>query len=232
MGFGNALGLGLNAIKPGSSLINILKIAGVLPRHRILDVGCGAGTLLDQLADLGFTRVMGADPFIASDIRTRRGVTIKKLPLSAIADKFDVIMFHHSLEHVPLPEQELRSARNRLNVGGRCIIRIPTPSSEAWAVYRTDWVQLDAPRHLTLISRSGMKVLAANCGFALTSIIDDSSDFGLICSEAYRRNIPLVDVNRSSLFSPDQVAAYSARAQQLNAEGRGDQAAFLLQAVA
>jgi 2-polyprenyl-3-methyl-5-hydroxy-6-metoxy-1,4-benzoquinol methylase len=142
LGFGNVLGLGLNAIKPPSSLINILSIAGVLPKQRILDVGCGAGALLDQLADLGFTKLMGADPFVASDVRTRRGVEIKKLRLSEVADKFDVIMFHHSFEHVTWPEQELRAARNRLDVGGRCIIRIPTPISEAWAVYRTDWVQL------------------------------------------------------------------------------------------
>jgi 2-polyprenyl-3-methyl-5-hydroxy-6-metoxy-1,4-benzoquinol methylase len=232
LGSGNVLGLGLNAIKPPSASINILPIAGVLPRQRILDVGCGAGALLDQLAGLGFTKLMGADPFIASDVRTRRGVEIKKLRLSEVADKFDVIMFHHSFEHVPWPEQELRAARNRLDVGGRCIIRTPTPTSEAWAVYRTDWVQLDAPRHLALISRSGMEILAENCGFVLSSTIDDSTYFGLIGSEAYRRDIPLVDAEWNSLFSPAQVVAYRARAQTLNAEHRGDQAAFLLQAVA
>jgi SAM-dependent methyltransferase len=231
LGSCNMLGLGLNALKPSSTII--LSITGVLPQQRILDVGCGAaGLLLDQLADLGFTKLMGADPFISGDVRTRRGVEIKKLRLSEVADKFDVIMFHHSFEHVPWPEQELRAARNRLDVGGRCIIRIPTPSSEAWAVYRTDWIQLDAPRHLTLISRSGMEILAKNCGFVLSSTIDDSTDFGLSGSEAYRRDIPLVDGEWNSLFSPAQVAAYRARAQQLNAEHRGDQAAFLLQAAA
>jgi SAM-dependent methyltransferase len=235
LGSGNVLGWGLNAIKPRSSVINILSSAGVRPQQRILDVGCGAGALLDQLADLGFSKLMGADPLIPGDVRTRRGVEIKKLRLSEVADKFDVIMFHHSFEHVPWPEQELRSARNRLDAGRLCIIRIPTPTSEAWDVYRTDWVQLDAPRHLTLISRSGMEILAANCGFVLSSTIDDSTDFGLIGSEAYRRDIPLfplVDAKWKPLFSPDQVAAYKARAQQLNAEHRGDQAAFLLQAVA
>jgi SAM-dependent methyltransferase len=229
VGRGNVLGSVLKAIKP-SSLINILSTARLLPQERILDVGCGSGALLDRMANLGFTKLNGIDPFISTDIRTRTGVKIRKLPLSEVRETFDVIMFHHSFEHVPWPEEELRSARNRLDVGGRCIIRTPTPSSEAWAVYQTDWVQLDAPRHLVLISRSGMEILAANCGFTLTSITDDSTEFGLVGSEAYRRDIPLVGAQWNSLFSPDQLTAYRARAQQLNAVHRGDQAAFVLQA--
>ena len=225
----NLLGAALKAIKPPSSLINILSIARLRPQERILDVGCGAGALLDRLADLGFTKLNGIDPFITSDIRTRAGVEIRKLSLSEVGEKFDVIMFHHSFEHLPWPEQELQFARKRLNRGGRCIIRIPTPSSEAWKLFQSNWVQLDAPRHLVLISRPGMQALATNCGFTLSSTIDNSTEFGFIGSEAYCRNIPLVEAQWTSLFSADELIAYNAKAQKLNSVHQGDQTAFVLE---
>jgi SAM-dependent methyltransferase len=232
VGSGNVLGQIINALKPASDAysINILQAAGVRREQKILDVGCGAGTLLDQLAGLGFTRLMGIDPFIARDMRTGRGVEIRKMRLSDVTDKFDVIMFNHSFEHVLNPEAELMAVRNRMNSGGRCIVRVPTPSSEAWKTYGTDWVQLDAPRHITLLSRSGMAILASNCGFALRETIDDSTEFGLVGSEAYRRDIPLVDAKWKSIFSAAELAEFDARARGFNEQHRGDQVTFILEA--
>jgi 2-polyprenyl-3-methyl-5-hydroxy-6-metoxy-1,4-benzoquinol methylase len=222
------LGKMLKAVKPAPLPLSILRSAGLRIGQQVLDVGCGAGSLLNRLAALGFVDLLGIDPFIDSDRTTRSGVSIRKASLFEVQDSFDIIMFHHSFEHVPSPRDELLAAYWKLRPDGRVLIRIPTPSSEAWEKYGTDWVQLDAPRHLTLISRSGMTILAEQCGFSVVSVIDDSEGWSLMASELYRRGIPFSEQSFASHFSSDVIDAYEMRAKAANAANRGDQAAFIL----
>jgi hypothetical protein len=58
-------------------------------------VGCGGGALLDGLAQVGFNNLCGADPFIAADGETPRGVPLMKRYLSEVTGEFDLIMFNH-----------------------------------------------------------------------------------------------------------------------------------------
>lgn len=209
-------------------VIAVLSRAGLDPEKRILDVGCGAGLLLDRLAKAGFQRLMGVDPYIGADLRTPSGVAIKKQHLDQVTDVFDIIMFNHSLEHVADPTATLVEARKRLAPDGVCLVRIPTPSSEAWDVYHTDWVQLDAPRHIVLPSRHGMAIMAGHAGLGLDEVIDDSGVFQFTGSEMYKRDIPLHDPKRTSLFQADELRRFADRAAELNAAHRGDQALFVL----
>jgi 2-polyprenyl-3-methyl-5-hydroxy-6-metoxy-1,4-benzoquinol methylase len=228
LGQKSPLGQMLKVIKPTPLCWRILRSAGLRTGQRVLDVGCGAGSLLNVLADLGFKNLVGIDPFIDSDMFTKSGVPIRKLSLNEVSDSFDLIMFHHSFEHIPSPRDAMLAVYRKLRPDGRCLIRIPTPSSEAWEIYGVDWVQLDAPRHLTLISRLGMTKLAEQCGFSIVSVIDDSSGKALMCSELYRRGISLQEQNIESHFSRDCISDYEIRASAANAASRGDQAAFIL----
>jgi SAM-dependent methyltransferase len=198
----------------------------------VLDVGCGAGAnLLNRMARVGFDNVLGADPFIPADIVTSAGVKVLQCDISGVEGGFDLIMFHHSFEHIGEPRETLRLARSRLKLGGKCLIRIPTPSSDAFDLYGKDWVQLDAPRHLSLISRSGMDILAQDCGFRMESVRDDSTDFQFSSSELYCEDVPLVEQKLSERYSVEELEVFSEKARLANARSRGDQAAFLLQAV-
>lgn len=201
---------------------------------KILDVGCGAGMFLLELRALGFTRLQGVDPFIANDIFYENGVRIWKKQLSDVNETFDLIMFHHSLEHIPTPRTYLEIARKLLAPKGVALIRVPVAGTFAWKHYGANWVQLDAPRHLFLPTVKSMNLLAEQCGFEIFKTEFDSTDFQFWGSEQYLKDIPLNDPRsysknpEQSIFSSADIASFKARAEALNREGQGDSACFYL----
>lgn len=228
-GEASALSAMIELLKPSPKLWSILRCAGVNEDTKILDVGCGAGALLEKLAQFGVKDLAGIDPYIENDLQTPTGVKIEKRHLSELNKKFDLIMYHHALEHIPFPANELLTVNKHLDPGGRCLVRIPTPSSEVFRIYGTDWVEFDAPRHLTLISRLGMTRLAETCGFSIKHVIDDSDEWTYLASELYRLNIPLKDQDLSKHFSPSKIKSFSRRAALANSFGDGGRTAFILE---
>ena len=204
-----------------------LEKAGASRDSRILDVGCGDGAWLRRLRDQGFGHVLGVDPFIAHPIVHGGGLLVEKGTLEDVAGEWDLIMFHHSLEHIADQRGTLARVAELLAPGGCCLIRIPIVSSEAWEEYRDRWVQLDAPRHLMLHSTRSLERLAESVGLRVDEVVHDSTMFQFEGSELYRRDRPLTELSPSS-FTRSQRRTFAARAAALNAEGRGDQAAFYL----
>lgn len=208
--------------------------SGVDRTDRVLDVGCGQGRLLLRMALGGFRRLTGIDPFVEKDIHYANGVTVLKQDLQtlcATGQKFDFIMLHHSLEHMPQQEEALHTAAKLLAPGGTILLRIPLCDSYAWEHYRENWVQLDAPRHLYLHSRRSIALLAQQCGLQIDKVIDDSSKFQFTGSELYKRGIALnADKRSRDIFNKAQLQQFSLQADELNAQGKGDQAAFYLHA--
>lgn len=203
---------------------------GAGPRSRILDVGCGSGTLLKRLVDAGYEHAKGVDPFIDADITYRGNVLVHRAHLDAMDGEFDVVMMHHSLEHIESQVETMASLARMLAPGGTCLIRVPIVSSFSWEEYRDRWVQLDAPRHLFLHSAESMRRLAEGAGLRIEQVVYDSTLFQFAGSELYRRDIPLKDAALHPL-SRLQRMKYAARARRLNAQKRGDQAAFYLRAM-
>jgi SAM-dependent methyltransferase len=192
----------------------------------ILDVGCGNGIRLYLLREIGFQNLLGVDPFIPGDHTYKNGLRIEKKSLNDVSGRWDIIMFHHSFEHIDCPLETLRQVRLLLKPSGRCIIRIPVASSYAWRHYRTDWVQLDAPRHYFLHSRTSVEHLARAADFRVTSVLYDSTEFQFLGSELYRRDIPLA--GHPKLFRKSEVREFRSRAEELNVSEEGDSAAFYL----
>jgi SAM-dependent methyltransferase len=205
-------------------------------RHsRVLDVGAGSGLLVYALSLAGFRNVLGVDPFAERDRVFDTGARLDAVSLGAVGeDEWDLVMFHHSFEHLRDPESELLLATSRLAPGGRILIRMPTVSSWAWEHYGPDWVQLDAPRHLAVFSRDGMERLAARCGLRTIETWDDSTSFQFWGSEQVRRGIALNDptshmvAERRSPFTREQLAEWTSEAERLNRCREGDQAGWVL----
>jgi SAM-dependent methyltransferase len=191
---------------------------------RILDVGCGAGELLADMARAGFDSLLGVDPFIRDSVIPGTSVRLLNSTIDALDGTFDIIMFHHSLEHIADQRGALAAARDRLAPGGWCIVRVPTVSSWAWQHYRENWVQLDAPRHLMIHSVESLRLTAAAAGLELESSVYDSTELQFAGSELYTRNLPLAALLEE--FSSHQLRKWRREAERLNAARQGDQAAF------
>lgn len=198
----------------------------------ILDVGSGSRPVrLATLRKLGFRGLLGIEPFMDSDT-TYQGVKVRKCFLPDVDGAFQLIMFHHSLEHVPDPLAELREARRLLTPTGRCLVRTPVMAGGMWQRYGTDWVELDPPRHLFIFSRDGLERMAAAAGLELVSVAYDSGNWEFIASEQIRKDVAMyepcswfVDPAASGIGA-DDVAAFGAEARRLNASASGGRAAF------
>jgi SAM-dependent methyltransferase len=194
---------------------------------KILDVGCGNGKMLSELAWYGFTALTGADLFIDADFHAGN-VTIHKSDIFSLEGGFDLIMFNHSFEHMSDPLAVLSRSRRLLSDTGMVMIRIPTVSSYAWEHYGVNWVGLDAPRHLFLYSLEAIQILAGKAGFSIQDVLYDSTEFQIWGSEQYLSDIPLKDKRsydtnpRESIFTDTQIKSFAKRAEELNKEKRGD----------
>ncbi len=201
----------------------------------MLDVGCGSGALVLLLREAGFRNALGIDPFADADLLHDGRPLVRRSTLDAMDGTFDLVMFHHSLEHMPDQVGALQQAYKRLRPGGHCVVRVPLSSSEAWQHYGLDWVQLDAPRHFYLHSLDSMDHLVRAACFQCLSIQFDSTAFQFWGSEQYRQGITLTDARSyavnpaASIFSPQDIARFDAQAARLNAQRQGDQAGFVLQ---
>ena len=208
--------------------------SGLSASSRVLDVGCGAGDLLVALRSAGFRSLLGIDIYAADERPMPRAPLIQNRRIHEVSGQWDLVMFHHSFEHMADPRQVLREVVRLLAPDGVCLIRVPLVSSYAWECYGVDWVQLDAPRHFFLHTEESLRLLADEAGLEISKVVYDSTSFQFVASELYRRDIPLYSTPpadgspTASAFTPDEVAVFEQRARDLNAERRGDQAAFYL----
>jgi SAM-dependent methyltransferase len=209
--------------KPGVTFQSVIDIKPK-PGSRVLDVGCGGGKMVGILRGLGVD-AHGIDPFVETETAYVRRTRLEE----TTAKGWDLIMFHHSLEHMPDHIDVLRLARERLAPSGTCLVRIPI-ANWAWRQYQENWVQLDAPRHLILHTLRSFHLAAEAAGFRISRTIFDSGPFQFYGSEMYQRNIPLTQRSaEESRLGKSGMRSLSVRAAELNRQQLGDMASFHLE---
>jgi SAM-dependent methyltransferase len=203
----------------------------------ILDVGCGRGKLLHELSLFGFSDLTGVDPFIPESMHHDNGIVIHKCELSELNRKFDLIMMHHSFEHLPMPEKTFRDVAARLRPGRMFLLRIPVIDCYPWRQFGVNWLSLDALRHFYLHSELSIGMLAEKTGFEVCQVLYDSGAHQLWGSEQYMRDIPHRSPNsyednpQGSIFSKRQIKEFERQSLKLNAARDGDSACFYLRRI-
>jgi SAM-dependent methyltransferase len=201
---------------------------------RIIDVGCGNGDILFEFYKNGFRNLEGIDPFPPDD-GLNRPFQIRKGTLENIQsdERFDLIMMHHSFEHMPGQMQVLEKAASLLSQNGKLLIRMPVVN-KAFEIYRENWVQIDAPRHLGIHSTNSFNIIADRAGLVISDVFFDSTAFQFLGSEQNKADIDFFAPNSyktnrgASIFKESDFLQFEEKAQQYNREGLGDQAAFIL----
>ena len=199
----------------------------------ILDVGCGNGSLLTRLYKMGFSNLTGIDPFIDQN-QDFGSIKIYRKEIFDLQQNFDLIMMHHSLEHMTDPITVLKKASQLLNQEKRLLVRIPIMGNYGWRKYQEYWCGVDAPRHIFIPSEKGMRMLIEASGFILEKLEYDSSDYVIWSSEQYMRGIPLHAANsrmvskKNSVFSEKEITHFKKLIAAENKKNNGDTAAFYL----
>lgn len=210
-----------------SSYFDWLDHLNVNEKSRIADIGCGNGQLLAELSYCGFKSLEGYDPFL-HESQEFDGFSLKKIDFFDIEDKYDLVMFHHSFEHIPDPVRCFEKLVEILNPRGEALIRVPVTDGKVWKEEREYWFQLDAPRHLFIPNTKSMKVLADRFDLELFNISFDSLDSQFWGTELYKREKSYMGTDIRKEFSKNELLKFKEKADQYNELNCGDQACFYL----
>lgn len=122
----------------------------------ILDVGSGEG-VFGQILPSTFQVTNLESPF--AEVSNKDVIKADFLKWNS-PKKYDGIVFLESLEHVPNPQDYLQKAKNLLNKGGYIFVECPRFDCWESRAFKDKWLHLDLPRHLSHLTRKGLKTLA------------------------------------------------------------------------
>jgi SAM-dependent methyltransferase len=137
-------------------------------RPRLLDVGCGEGEFVAEMARLGWD-AEGIDPTADAVHAARgRGARVGRGDLTDVAldeAAFDAITFRLVFEHIPDPVGALRACHRALKAGGIVWIAAPSLDSDASRLFGDAWIFLEPPRHAVIYTPASLGRLLRRCGF-------------------------------------------------------------------
>jgi 2-polyprenyl-3-methyl-5-hydroxy-6-metoxy-1,4-benzoquinol methylase len=137
----------------------------------LLDVGCGTGEFLATMKAAGW-QVQGLErderaAVWASEHHQIAISTGSVEQLSVSTQQYDVISLWHVLEHLYDPGQALEIIARRLQENGVLLIAVPNIAGLDARIYKSNWVALDAPRHVNHFSLDTLARLGSKHGFTL-----------------------------------------------------------------
>ncbi len=154
---------------PERAVFHLVKVLDHLPpTGRVLELGCGAGSLTYLLCQVGFdAEGLELGPAAIEVARDRFGVTVHRGPLETQDDPgpWDAIVAVDVLEHLPDPLATMKLCARRLAVAGRLFLQTPCYRQEG-----PEWPMLLPEEHLHLFTESSVERLLRAAGFSAVEV--------------------------------------------------------------
>ena len=141
--------------------------------NRWLDVGCGAGTLMEAARGRGW-EVTGTEVAERAAAAMRdKGFDVRSGELEQLdlpEASFDVVSSMEVVEHVPDVNALLGESRRLLRPGGALYLTTPHGRGISARLLGMGWSVVDPPEHLQLLSTPGLRAALAHSGLAVRSL--------------------------------------------------------------
>ncbi len=135
----------------------------------LLDIGCATGEFLQNMKDNNWD-VQGMETAKdARKIASQNGIKISE-NLDHVKDNFDVITMWHVLEHIHDVDELMKNIHRILKDDGYFILTVPNSNSLDAKYYKSEWIALDAPRHLYHFRPEDINSLLDKYDFQLVNI--------------------------------------------------------------
>lgn len=178
--------------------------------NQLLDVGCGAGTLLAAARTNGWN-AQGVDvsESVAEHVRSR-GFEVFRGELHEAnfrEGEFDVVTAAELVEHLFDPQKVLKEIHRILRPGGVLWTTTPHWRGLSARLLGLKWRVVAPPEHLQLFSMTGLRTLLSNAGFRNVQLTTSGGNpFEIL--QAVRSNQPLRKTASPAITSERVVEGY------------------------
>jgi 2-polyprenyl-3-methyl-5-hydroxy-6-metoxy-1,4-benzoquinol methylase len=159
------------------------------PKGKLLELGVGSGSTLKLFAEWGWN-TEGLD-FDAQAVKNAvsKGLKVNCGDLFSQNyrdNQFDAIFSSHVLEHVPDPVAVLKESLRIMKPGGVFVGVTPNKNSRLHKIFKTNWRELDPPRHLYIFTANALQSMAEQAEFSRIEIKSSNYSAAGGCFVSYK----------------------------------------------
>ena len=145
-----------------------------VPHGPVLDVGCGRGFMLSYLRELGY-EPHGVEFSDTSAWHARHALKIPVTTEDFVkapheSERYNAVIFWHSLEHFSNPVAAIGRAYESLKPGGLLVVAVPNYGGWQARVFGRHWFHLDVPRHYFHFSARSLEAVLARHRFRIVQL--------------------------------------------------------------
>lgn len=153
-------------------LKRVNNISKFLKAGKVLEIGCSTGIFLSLLKEKGF-EVKGIElSKKAAEVAKSRGIEVEVnyFEKSQENQKYDLIIFNHTLEHIPDFKLALYKAKKLLKPKGLIYIDLPNFGSLTAKLLKAKWSLLLPKEHHSHFTQKALNILLKGLDFKILSV--------------------------------------------------------------